>query len=43
MKKTVFLFLLLAVFLLSSCDNEKKKLYLPEAKNDKVFTVVGGE
>ena len=42
MKKTALILLLMTLFMLGGCKSEKN-LYLPEAKNDKVFTTIGGE
>lgn len=43
MKKIISVFLIMLVLFLTGCIERKKQAYLPEAKNDKVFTVVGGE
>ena len=43
MKKFVLILTVLSIILVASgCDDGKKNLYLPEAKNDKIYTTVGG-
>ena len=42
MKKMFIITLFIAVFVASGCKSNKKP-YLPEAKNDKVYTTIGGE
>ena len=43
MKKISLLLLVLIMLVISGCKDDKKNLYLPEAKNDKVYTTVGGK
>ena len=44
MKKITLILLMITLLMITGCkDNNPKKLYLPEAKNDKVFTTIGGE
>ena len=48
MKKKISLIIgiVIAVAILltvSGCEKKEKSLYLPEASNDKMFTIVGGE
>ena len=44
MKKITLILLMITLLMITGCkDNKQKNLYLPEAKNDKVFTTVGGE
>ena len=42
MRKITFILLIIALLTLTGCKNHKKDLYLPEAKNDKVYTTIGG-
>ena len=43
MKKTTLIMLAVALLILVGCkENNPKNLYLPEAKNDKVYTTIGG-
>ena len=43
MKKFVLIMLALSVLVLSGCaDKGNKNLYLPEAKNDNIYTTIGG-
>ena len=39
MKKLLIVSLILSMILLCGCSKDEKKLYLPEAKNDKLYTV----
>ncbi len=44
MKKYIIMGLIIFTAIFSGCeDSGKKNIYLPEAKNDKVFTAIGGE
>lgn len=43
MKKISLMLIVAVVFMFSGCKDEKRNLYLPEAKNDKIYTTVGGE
>ncbi len=44
MKKITLILLMLALLTLVGCkDNNQKNLYLPEAKNDKIYTTIGSE
>ena len=44
MKKTTLIMLTVALLILVGCkENNPKNLYLPEAKNDKVYTTIGGD
>ena len=43
MKKRSLILMAAVVFMFSGCKGEKRNLYLPEVKNDKVYTTVGGE
>ena len=38
--KKLFCFLLMGMLLLSGCQKEKD-MFLPEAENDEIFTVIG--
>ena len=39
-----WMFLLMTVLLLGGCQKEKQKeMFLPEAENDMIFTVIGEE
>ncbi len=42
MKKMAWVLLIIVLLAIGGCK-DKKDLYLPEAKNDKVFTTIGGE
>ncbi len=43
MKEISFMILsLIVLFSISGCGDNQKDFYLPEAKNDKVYTVIGG-
>ena len=44
MKKITLILLMITLLMITGCkDNNQKNLYLPEAKNDKVYTTIGGE
>ncbi|MBO5021241.1 MAG: hypothetical protein J6D52_11305 [Clostridia bacterium] len=44
MKKITLILLMIALLMITGCkDDKQKNLYLPEAKNDKVYTTIGGE
>ena len=44
MKKITLILLMITLLMITGCkDNKQKNLYLPEAKNDKVYTTIGGE
>ncbi len=43
MRKVVMILLVAGMFFVAGCKDNKKNLYLPEAKNDKVYTTIGGE
>ena len=44
MKKITLILLMITLLIITRCKaNNPKKLYLPEATNDKVFTTIGGE
>ncbi len=44
MKKIILILLSLALLMVSGCRvYNKKNIYLPEAKNDKTYTAIGGE
>ena len=44
MKKLILFLVIIALLMISGCkDNKPKNIYLPEAKNDKIYTTVGGE
>lgn len=44
MKKFVLILTVLSmVFAIAGCNAGKKNLFLPEAKNDKIYTTIGGE
>ena len=43
MKKIIISILTLSMLLaISGCNSREKNLYLPEAKNDKIYTTIGG-
>ena len=43
MKKITLILLMITLLMITGCkDNKQKNLYLPEAKNDKVYTTIGG-
>ncbi len=43
MQKTTLLILMIALLTVTGCKSDKQKnLYLPEAKNDKIYTTIGG-
>ena len=42
MKKTTLIFLMLILIMIAGCkDNNSNNLYLPEVKNDKIYTTIG--
>jgi len=44
MKKITLILLMITLFMITGCkDDKQKNLYLPEAKNDKIYTTIGGE
>ena len=44
MKKITLILVIIALLTIAGCkDDKQKNLYLPEAKNDKVYTTIGGE
>lgn len=44
MKKQALTILIITVlFFTAGCSKREKKMYVPKAKNDKIFTVVGGD
>ncbi len=43
MKKIALILLMITLLTITGCKDNKKNLYLPEAKNDKVYTTIGGE
>ena len=44
MKKITLILLMITLLMITGCkDDKQKNLYLPEAKNDKVYTTIGGE
>ena len=43
MKKITLIFLMITMLMIIGCKDNKKDLYLPEAKNDKIYTTIGGE
>ncbi|MBR3996081.1 MAG: hypothetical protein IKI97_12475 [Clostridia bacterium] len=43
MKKVTLILLMITLLMLTGCKDNKKNLYLPEAKNDKVYTTIGGK
>ena len=43
MKKITLILIMITLLMITGCkDNKQKNLYLPEAKNDKVYTTIGG-
>lgn len=43
MKKITLILLMMALIMVAGCeDNNQKNIYLPEAKNDKSYTTIGG-
>ncbi len=42
MKKIVVFLLVSVLFMVAGCKKSKKDVYLPEAKNDKIYTTIGG-
>ena len=44
MKKITLILVIIALLTIAGCkDDKQKNLYLPEAKNDKIYTTIGGE
>ena len=44
MKKITLILLMITLLMITGCkDNNQKNLYLPDAKNDKVYTTIGGK
>ena len=43
MKKLSLLFVVFVLLSITGCKNHQKNLYLPEAKNDKIYTTIGGD
>ena len=44
MKKITLILLMITLVMITGCkDNKTKNIYLPEAKNDKIYTTVGGK
>ena len=43
MKKVALVLLVITVLSITGCKDNKKNLYLPEAKNDKIYTTISGE
>ena len=43
MKKITLILLMITMLMITGCKDNKKDLYLPEAKNDKIYTTIGGE
>ncbi len=43
MKKLLLILLVTTLLMVTGCNNRKKDLYLPEVKNDKMYTTIGGE
>lgn len=43
MKKTTLILLMITLLMITGCKDNKKNLYLPESKNDKIYTTIGGE
>ncbi|MBQ7033952.1 MAG: hypothetical protein IJN25_09900 [Clostridia bacterium] len=43
MKKVTLILLMITLLIITGCkDDTEKDLYLPEAKNDKIYTTIGG-
>ena len=43
MKKITLILLMIILLMITGCkDDKQKNLYLPEAKNDKIYTAIGG-
>ena len=42
MKKLSLILVVLALLTITGCKDNKKDLYLPQAKNDKIYTTIGG-
>ena len=43
MRKITLILLMITLLMITGCKDNKKNLYLPEAKNDKIYTTIGGE
>ena len=44
MKRITLILVIIALMMITGCkDDKQKNLYLPEAKNDKIYTTIGGE
>ena len=44
MKKITLILLIITLLMITGCkDDKQKNLYLPEAKNDKIYTTIGGK
>ena len=43
MKKITLILLMLTLLMITGCKDNEKNLYLPEAKNDKIYATIGGE
>ena len=43
MKKIILILLMITILTITGCKDNKKNLYLPEAKNDKIYTTIGSE
>jgi len=43
MKKITLILLMITMLMITGCKDNKKDLYLPEAKNDKIYTTIGSE
>ena len=41
MKKLTLFMMVIALLAIAGCKDSKKELYLPEAKNDKIYTTIG--
>lgn len=42
-KQALTILIIMTLFFTAGCSQREKKMYLPEAKNDKIFAVVGGD
>ena len=43
MKKITLILLMITLLMITGCkDDKQKNIYLPEAKNDKIYTTIGG-
>ena len=43
MKKITLILLMITLLMITGCKDNKKNLYLPEVKNDRFYTTIGGE